>query len=256
MKDNTVLINAIIVDDQKKSIDILSKDLSRYADIKVIEATTSIEKAKTTILKSQPTLLFLDIEMPRQTGLEFLQEISSYIHTSTCVVFYSAFDRYMIDALRLSAFDFLLKPYQLKELDSIINRVRSKILSGKINFDPSKYAAFNQEKRFGIHTSLGQLLLTKREVLYFNYSSKSRCWYLKLTNFTEHKLQTTTKDKDILNMNEAFVQISKEYIINIDYLSFINSDSYKCSLYPPFQNIELYTSRIYYSRLRDRFDFF
>lgn len=255
MKDNAVLINAIIVDDQKKSLDILGKDLSRYGDIKVIEATTSIEKAKTAILKFQPTLLFLDIEMPEQTGLEFLQEISLYIHTSTYVVFYSAFDKYMIDALRLYAFDFLLKPYQIKELDSIINRVRSKILSGKVNFDPFKYAAFNQEKRFGIHTSLGQLLLTKGEVLYFKYSSNSRCWYLKLTNFADHKLQTTTKYQDILNMNESFVRISKEYIINIDYLSFINNDSYKCSLYPPFHNIEIYTSRRYYANLRGRFNF-
>ncbi len=47
------------------------------------------------------------------------------------VVFYSAFDKYMIEALRASAFDFLLKPYQQEELELIVGRIRQKMKDGK-----------------------------------------------------------------------------------------------------------------------------
>ena len=57
------IISVIIVDDEPTSIEVLKKDLQQYPDIEVISTTSSAEKAKKLILKYQPELLFMDVEM-------------------------------------------------------------------------------------------------------------------------------------------------------------------------------------------------
>ena len=79
---NTRAITAIIVDDEINAIQTLSEDLSAYPDIDILEATTSALKGKKSIVKLQPDLLFLDVEMPKLNGIDLLQEIRPYIHSS------------------------------------------------------------------------------------------------------------------------------------------------------------------------------
>lgn len=247
-------IYTIIVDDQISGIEALCGDLVRYPQIEVVETVTSAEKARSSILKHQPNLLFLDIEMPQQSGLELLKDLSPYVHPGMCVVFYSAFDKYMIDALRASAFDYLLKPYLLEELDCIVNRVKDKLQSGQINFEASKYRQINQEKKIAIHTLTGVTLVNRLEVLYFEYKAKHRCWQLVQTNLSNHKLQISTSSRDILSISDSFTQISRDCILNLDFLSSIENKTFQCFLHPPHQNIKLQASRRYYFALRERLE--
>lgn len=189
--------------------------------------------------------------MPHQTGLEFLEEISSFGYKEMCVVFYSAFDKYMIDALRASAFDYLLKPFKKEELDNIINRTKEKVLSGIGNFEQVKYQTLNLDRRFAVHTVSGLQLLNEMEILYFEFINNQRYWQLTHTNLSHSKLLTNTTSKDILKMTPSLIQISKDYIININYLSSIENKTYRCLLYPPFNNLEIYASRRYYSQIKN-----
>lgn len=245
------IINTVIIDDRESAIKALVDELKTYPEVCILEATTSLEKAKKSIIKNRPNLLFLDVEMPGQTGLEFLEEISFLGYKEMCVVFYSAFDKYMIDALRASAFDYLLKPFQKKELDNIIKRIKEKILSGTVNFEQAKYHSINLDRRFAIHTVSGLQLLNQMEILYFEFINNQRYWQLRHTNLSHSRLLTNTTSKDILKMNPSFIQISKDYIININYISSIENKTYRCLLYPPFNNLEIYASRRYYSQIKN-----
>jgi len=80
-------LTTIIVDDDSNSIVTLCKDLANYPEIKVVETTTSTDKAKKIIVQHQPDLLFLDIEMPKITGIELLHEIRTLVHPEIYVVF-------------------------------------------------------------------------------------------------------------------------------------------------------------------------
>ena len=62
-------ITVVIVDDDLVSIRNLSNDLMIYPDIQILETTTSVEKAQKIIIRQQPDLLFLDVEMPKKSGL-------------------------------------------------------------------------------------------------------------------------------------------------------------------------------------------
>jgi len=244
-------ITAIIVDDQASCIKTLCSDLTRYPQIQVVETFTSPEKAKNAILKQQPDLLFLDVEMPKINGFELLNEIRSSIHSQMCVVFYSAFDKYMLEALRASAFDYLLKPYSLEELDLIIKRITDKLESGDVNFEQSIRRLLANDRRFAIYTITGLLLLRCSDILHFRYSPETRYWQMTLANLTVHKLRQNTTAKEILSISSVFAQVSQDCILNIDYLASIENKTYRCVFYPPFNDFDIHVSRRYYSKIKE-----
>jgi len=244
-------ISTIIVDDEFSCIKALRSDLENYPEIEILETFTSVEKAKKAILKHQPQLLFLDIEMPKMTGVELINEISSDIHSNMCVVFYSAFNKYLIDALRVSAFDYLLKPYQSEELKSIIARVKEKVNTDNANFEQSVRRLLVDDRKFVLQTLTGLLFLHRSKILYFQYNNELRGWQMTLTDRTIHRLRVSTTSKEILNISPSFCQISQDCVINIDYLASIENASMHCVFYSPYDDLSIRVSRRYYSKLKD-----
>lgn len=244
-------ITAIIVDDEPNSIRNLEQDLSDYPEIRILDKTTSIKKAKKSIIKHQPDILFLDVEFPQSNGIELLQEIRPYIYTKMHVVFYSAFDCYLIDALRASAFDFLLKPYQSADLQRIIERVKCEIASNAFNFEHAMRQLLNSDGKFAVQTINRLLLLRYSEVLYFQYLNDARCWQMVLTNMEHHRLRLSTKACDILDMNTSFIRVNTDCILNIDYLASVENNTLRCILCPPFNQVVIIASRRHFGKIRE-----
>lgn len=248
---NKRVITAIIVDDEIHAIENLSEDLKAYPDIEILETSTSALKAQKSIVKLQPDLLFIDVEMPKINGIDLLQEIRPYVHFNMHVVFYSAFDKYMIDALRASAFDYLLKPYQPDELKTIIDRVRKTIDINANHFEQSMRRLLSNDCKFALQTMTSLLLLRHSEILYFRYLEDVRCWQVTLTNMEHHRLRMTIKAKEILNLSSSFIRINSNCILNIEYLSSIENNTLRCVLYAPFNQLEMIASRRHYSKIKE-----
>ena len=250
-KQMTTNITTIIVDDEPNSIRNLVDDLAAYPEITILDTQTSSQKAKKSIIQYQPDLLFLDIELSTTNGIELLQEIRPYIYHNMHVVFYTAFDKYMIDALRASAFDYLLKPYQTEELHQIIERVKLEKNNDPVNFEQAMHQLLSKDCKFAVQTVNNLLLLRDSEILYFQYSNENRCWNMTLTNMKQHRLRLSTKARDILNLHSSFIRINTDCILNIDYLSSIENSTLRCSLYAPFNELELTASRRHYSKIKE-----
>lgn len=247
-------IITIIVDDEQGCIDTLNADLLNYADVRVVDTVTNADRAKKIIVDKQPDLLFLDVEMPKQSGLELLQDIRPLVHSNLYVVFYSAFDKYMINALRVSAFDYLLKPYKLEELDEIIERVRGDRRIGKVSLEQSMRRLLGNDRKFAMQTFSGLLMLRWSDILYFQYDADTRSWMMLLVDKTAHRLRQSVKGQEILSLTTSFLQISQDIILNTDYLVSIENGSLRCVLCPPYTNINLHVSRRYYSKIRERLE--
>lgn len=250
MKTN--VISTIIVDDEAACIKSLENDLSRYPEIEIVSTFTSPDLAMREIVRLQPDLLFIDVEMPIMSGVELLSRIQSDIHSNMHIVFYTAFDKYVLDALRASAFDYLLKPYQLKELDNLMVRLRSHIAKNeKENMEQVLRKLLAHDNKFAVQTISGLLLVRYEEILLFRYMKDQRCWQLMQTDRKLHKLRMSTTAKDLLSINPTFVQINQDCIVNLNYLCSIENVTLKCMLYPPFTDIELNVSQRYYRKLRE-----
>lgn len=248
---NKNMITAIIVDDEADSVKNLENDLAAYPEIVLLDCATSIQKARRSIIQHQPDILFLDIEMPQKNGIELLHEIRPHIYHSMHVVFYTAFDKYMIDALRASAFDYLLKPYQPDELKKIIERVKCDKASKPVNFEQAMQRLLNNDCKFAVQTISSLLLLRHSEILCFQYLDGARCWQMTLTNLEQHRLRLSIKAKDILELSPSFIRINTDCILNIDYLSAVENNTLRCVLYPPFSQMEILASRRHYSKIRE-----
>jgi len=115
------MLNAVIIDDEKDSIDTLKWKLENYcSDVMVVASFDSPAEGVSYLKKNPPDLLFLDIEMPMLNGFDVLEEIGREV--SFDVIFTTAYDNFGIQAVKFSALDYLLKPVQNKELKDAIEK--------------------------------------------------------------------------------------------------------------------------------------
>ncbi len=125
------MIDAVIIDDEQNNIDNLQYLLTRHCpQIQVVGTARNAVAGQTLIQQQQPTLLFLDIQMPEKNGFELLQSLPGYQFE---VIFVTAFDQYGIQAVKFAAIDYLLKPINAEELKTAVNKVAEKNRQKKQN---------------------------------------------------------------------------------------------------------------------------
>ena len=246
----------VIVDDERTAIDALRRELEPYREFEVKGIAGNGAKGKKMIMELHPDLLFLDVELPDTLGLNLLSEIREDILWDMKVVFYTSYDKYLLQALRESAFDFLLKPFEAEDLKVIIDRYRKAMTSTSLpllpSFASSISALMPQQGMFMISTVTGFKLLRLEEIGYFEYLKDKRQWQVVLFNQTRLNLKRNTKAEDIIGYSQAFIQISQSAIVNVNYLAMI--DGKCCQLYPPFHDkSDLVISRSFLKGLQDRF---
>lgn len=269
-------IKVVIVDDEPQSILRLENDLAALEDFEVIATSSSAMSAKTLVMSMQPDVLFIDVEMPGQTGFEVLQSLRDEMPMDLIVVFYSAFNKYMIDALRASAFDFLLKPYQQEELELVVGRIRQKMEGGvgsssssfsssssssssESHQDPQNLLGVNgllgtSGKRLAIQTISGLLMVKPDEVFCCTFDEDTRLWHLRLANGQIHKLKKQTTAKSVLSLSPSLAQVRQDCIINLDYLISIENYTLRCIFSPPFDQENITVSRRCYKAVKEKLE--
>jgi len=118
------MIKAILIDDEAKARRILEALLKEYCtDVEIVATAADVPSGVIAINQHKPDVLFLDVEMPGYTGfqlLDFFRDIDFDI------VFTTAHSDYAVQAFRVSAIDFLLKPIQISELVAAVDKVKAK----------------------------------------------------------------------------------------------------------------------------------
>ncbi|MGL5889749.1 MAG: LytR/AlgR family response regulator transcription factor [Bacteroidia bacterium] len=117
-------MKAIIVDDEVQGAKLLEVMIKKIcADITVTSVYNSSIEAVKGIQEKRPDIIFLDVEMPDMNGFQLLEKTKGCF---TSVVFTTAHSHYSIQAIRASAFDYLLKPIDVNELKDVTDRLISK----------------------------------------------------------------------------------------------------------------------------------
>src|SRR5687768_7808677 len=117
-------INSIIVDDEKNSREVLQTLLAKFCpEVNIVGEAASVKDAYQIISKTNPDLVFLDIEMPMGNGFSLLQKFDTIPFS---VIFITSYDHYAINAIKFSAIDYLLKPVETSELKCAVSKAISK----------------------------------------------------------------------------------------------------------------------------------
>jgi len=250
-----VVYDYYILDDQKSSIEVLCKALTPFSSLNMCGHSTSVDVAANQLCSLKPDLLFLDVEMPGTSGLEFLQSVRNQLTWPMRVVIYTAYEKYVLEALRASAFDFLLKPFVQDELECILNR---------FFLDPPKGEEYGQQldqlttqlnavKPFIVPTSTGSRILKPCDIIYCEYNKLLRYWYIYPNEGTSIKLRRETTADYLLAHLPSFVRINPQQIINPCALHHLEGRT--CYLNPPYDAItNLTVSRDCLKNLKELFE--
>ncbi|MEL6660436.1 MAG: LytTR family DNA-binding domain-containing protein [Bacteroidota bacterium] len=118
-------IKAILVDDEPKLQRVLEVKLKRYCPgVEVVATARDVTEAMSVIARHQPDLVFLDIAMPGGSGFDLLRRLP---RINFEVIFVTGFNDYALDALKISAVDYLLKPVNTEDLISAVEKALTRV---------------------------------------------------------------------------------------------------------------------------------
>ncbi len=146
------MIRTIIIDDEPSALNVLSLMLKKKCkeDVEIVGTTNSPFAGKMLIEQQKPDLVFLDIEMPGMTGVDLVR---SFTNPTFRVVFVTAYDDYAVEAFRLSAVDYLLKPIGSEDVIRAVQKIKDDL---RKNENPLSAQLQHLEKLLNKHSDNGE----------------------------------------------------------------------------------------------------
>jgi len=164
----TTPISAIIADDEELARDELRFLLDEIGDVEIVGTANNGLEAFELIRKLDPTIAFLDIQMPGLDGLGVVRRLKEAQIDPPHIVFSTAWDHFAVEAFRLDAMDYILKPVDKERLEETVERAR-RLLSDRIAAEPSTAPpAFN---KLLVRSGARNLIVDPQELIYATIDS-------------------------------------------------------------------------------------
>lgn len=235
-------IKAIIVDDEPEAREIMERLLQDFGEVEVVSSNASVGEAFASVVKYNPDLVFLDIDMPVQDGFVLIEMLRKTQFMPT-FIFVTAYNQFAIEAIKHAAFDYLLKPVDIDELKRSISRYREQFRSETTLSRIERLLISLQEEKIHFNTRTGTIYLNPADVIYCEADGNYSTLFL-----AGDARQTVTMNigrlEEVLPV-DRFAKISRSVIINKSYLSEINRKEKVCKLKVRGDCITLHISRRY-----------
>ena len=212
-----IYMKAILIDDEPDGIRTLEKMLTRHCpQVEIAGTCSNATTAKQMIEQIKPEVVFLDIQMPGKSGLDLLTELSPKDFE---VIFVTAYNEYMLQALQFSAADYLLKPVDEDRLIEAVDRVQNRIADGKkedrdgVLMHNLVTAGKPSEMRLCLPTLKGFIILKLEEIIFCEAERSYSIFHL-----DTGKTVTVSKpllEFDNLLQDTSFLRIHKSFLINL-----------------------------------------
>lgn len=210
-------MKAILVDDEVDGIRTLQKLLAMHCpQVEVVATCPNAFTAKEQIRQLQPDVIFLDIQMPGKSGMELLTELDQ---KNFEIVFVTAFNEYMLQALQFSAADYLLKPVDEDRLVEAVQRVEKRLEEGRRGEQNGAllhnlgHAGEPSQMRLCLPTLKGFIVLKLEEIIYCEAERSYTVFHL------ENKKSITVSkpllDYELILKDTSFLRVHKSFLINL-----------------------------------------
>lgn len=216
-----IMIKAVLIDDEPQSSKALVIKLASIADdIEVIATFAQPEKALSHLSSLQPDVVFLDIEMPGFNGFQLVEQL---VDIPFEIIFVTAYQEYILNALRLSALDYLLKPVDKNELAQTIIRLREKLaLKQHVSLKREQLQLFSESiyqtpKRLALATAQGIMFVKAADIVRVEALSNYSAFYT--NNKPKIVVSKTLKEFEPFLIAQNFVRVNRSCIVNFEYVS-------------------------------------
>jgi two-component system, LytTR family, response regulator len=210
------MINAIIVDDELKSRESLKILLEEFCDNVTVKALCQdVADAVQAIQQYKPDVVFLDIQLQRETGFDLLTQLGDFDFE---VIFTTAYAEYAIKAFKFAAIDYLLKPIDIEELKRALSKVekrRNDSISMRLQQLMQNLKNTSSENyKLALPTTDGLVFIKMQDILYCEASSN----YTEITVMDGKKyiVSRTLKEYEDMLGEHNFYRIHNSYLINLN----------------------------------------
>lgn len=201
-------MKCIIVDDEPLAREGIEMNIEEVGFLELVGQFSGPIEANTFLAENDVDLMFLDVEMPEMTGLDFLRMLENQPMT----ILTTAYSEYALEGYELGVIDYLVKPVKLERFVKAINKAKSLYdMKGKID-NPAlstadDYIFLKSDRRY-VKVHLGDILYIKGMKDYVMVYTK------------EGRIMTAMNIKTILKQlnEEIYVRVAKSYVININYI--------------------------------------
>jgi len=217
-------MKTIIIEDEEQAVSALLTDLQKHCPtIDVVGVSGSVTDSIELIQKTNPELIFLDIQLSDGLGFDVLEALKN---KNLKVIFTTAYSEYAIKAIKFSALDYLLKPINPKELKVAVKKaIETSNDSNQLiieNFIRNQNL-LNPNKRIAFHTSQGVFLHELQNIIRCNSEGNYTSIYL--TNGKRLLIAKPLKEYESILSSFGFERIHHSHIINLNHLiSYNNKD--------------------------------
>jgi two-component system, LytTR family, response regulator len=217
------MIQAVILDDEEIALKALEEKVKKYCpDIEVIKLFSNPATAFEEINQLNPDIVFLDIEMPRMNGFTFLKKLN---RVNFEVIFTTAYSQYAIEALRLSALDFILKPIDPRDLINAVSRLKERLMAKNVadgHFEKQMQLYFHyqhsamQIDKIAIPVMNGLEFINVPDIIKIRGENVYSVFYL--LNGKTFVASLTLKETESMLTKAGFFRVHKSFIINLRHI--------------------------------------
>jgi DNA-binding LytR/AlgR family response regulator len=225
------ITRCLIIDDEPLALKLIRSHLSKISSFEVAGECRNALQAVDVLKREKIDLMFLDINMPEITGLDFLKTIPNPPY----VIITTAFREYAIEGYDLDVVDFLLKPISFERFLKAINRYIDRTKPSRNS--NGNHSHINPEKKY-IHIQDGKTIikLLLDDILYLEGYGE----YVKvITQNKNHLVRNSLAEFENKLSESNFLRIHKSYIVNMQKISGFSS------LHVILKNVQLPIGRIY-----------
>src|SRR6185436_9644392 len=222
------MLKVLLIDDEERATDALRLMIEKtIPEIQQVLVCNDSRKAADIIHAYKPGLVFLDIQMPHLNGFEVLEKMPN---KNFKIIFTTAYNEYAIQAIRFSAFDYLLKPIDIEELQASVQRFLESNEDYKQQYELLKNIMHNIQVPSSDEFRLA--LPTKEGVHFLQPADIIRCEAV--GNYTKffvsggktYLISRTLGEYDTLLSPHQFIRTHKSHLVNKKFISFVDHDGF------------------------------
>lgn len=213
------MINAVIIEDEKKSMEVLNALLNNHCpDINIIGTADSVASGVELIKKASPSLIFLDIEMADGSGFDLLEKVGSGNYD---VIFTTASDAHALKAIKYSAIDYLLKPIDGEELSAACDKIRNRN-SSDASLENLRFLLQNFKKpseqysKITLPTGNAYEIVNVKDIIRCEADGSYTTFFLE--NKKKLLVSASLKHYEDLLPSEDFIRVHHAHLINMNHV--------------------------------------
>jgi len=251
----TAILTTVIVDDEQLACDELAYLLRDFPEVEVVATGRNGLEAVQLIRKSEPDLVFMDVHMPGQDGMSVVRELRESGMDLPHFIFVTAYDQYAVEAFRLEAMDYLLKPVDKVRLAETIDRARRSALEKKAAAletpTPLTPPSPPHRTKLLIRNANRNFIVDAQDVIYATIDNGLIT--LVATNVEGHSNYRTIEDLQANLDKEKFWRVHRSFLVNINKIKEVVpwfKSSYQLRM-DDRKHTEVPVSRVQTKRLRE-----